>query len=71
MALWPFAAFAVADFVDPRQMPAGVVAESTGQVVDAFFSSLPVQTLKEHHPTIRTMPNLVKPDITPTNNNPP
>ena len=39
VALWSFGAFAVADFVDPRQVPAEVVAESTGQVVDAFFST--------------------------------
>ncbi|VVO36425.1 hypothetical protein PS712_05442 [Pseudomonas fluorescens] len=36
-ALWPFTAFAVARFIDLRQMTAEVVAEASGQVVDAFF----------------------------------
>ena len=40
--LWSFAAFAVAGFVDLGQMPAEVVAEASGQVVDAFFFDQPV-----------------------------
>ena len=35
--MWSFGAFAVADFVDPCQVPAQVVAELASQVVDAFF----------------------------------
>jgi hypothetical protein len=37
LPLWSFSAFAVADFVDPCQMSAEVVAELASQVVDAFF----------------------------------
>ncbi|MNF66645.1 hypothetical protein D3C84_484410 [compost metagenome] len=42
-ALWPLAAFAVAGFIDLGQMPAQVVAEASGQVVDAFFFDQPVR----------------------------
>ena len=40
--LWPFTAFAVADFFDLGQMSAEVVGEASGQVVDAFFFDQPV-----------------------------
>ena len=36
-APWLFAFLAVADFLDLCQVPAEVVAETAGQVVDAFF----------------------------------
>jgi len=42
LTLWSFGALTVADFVDPCQMPAEVVAEPTGQVVDAFFFDQPI-----------------------------
>ena len=42
MALWAFAAFAVADFIHPCQVPAEVVAELAGQVVDALLFNQPV-----------------------------
>ncbi|RMQ72911.1 hypothetical protein ALP98_200056 [Pseudomonas viridiflava] len=41
-ALRPFAFFAVAGFFDLSQMPAKVVAETAGQLVDAFFFDQPV-----------------------------
>ncbi|KUR42063.1 hypothetical protein PSTA9_03783 [Pseudomonas syringae pv. tomato] len=41
-ALWPFAFFAVAGFFNLSQMPAQVVTETAGQLVDAFFFDQPV-----------------------------